>query len=69
MDEDISWRSMDCLESEPQSTQTGLAASAESLAVLQQRSVQMQTDVCLQRLWKSFQDLNIEETTTSLLKL
>lgn len=35
MDENISWRSMDRLESDPQSTQTGLAASIESLAVLQ----------------------------------
>lgn len=64
MDENIPWRSMDCLKSDTQCTQTGLAASVESLAVLQQRSVQMQTDVCLQRLWKSFQDLNKDPTTT-----
>lgn len=62
MDENIPWRSMDCLKSDTQRTQTGLAASVESLAVLQQRSVQMQTDVCLQRLWKSFQDLNKDPT-------
>lgn len=67
MDENIPWRSMDCLKSDTQGAQTGLASSVESLAVLQQRAVQVQTDVCLQRHWKSFQDLKKEATNSDVI--
>lgn len=59
VDQNISWRSMDCLEPHTQGAQTGLAASMEGLAVLEKRPVQVQADVCLQRLWESFQHLNV----------
>lgn len=34
VDQNISWRSVDCLEPHPQCTQAGLTASVESLDVL-----------------------------------
>lgn len=62
MDENVPGRSVDRLEPHGQSTQAGLAASMESVAVLQKGSVQVQTDVCLQGLWEPFQHLHLGKT-------
>lgn len=57
MDQGVSWWGVCGLELHSQSTQAAFSGTLKSFTVLQQCTVQMQTDVCLQALWEALQHL------------
>ena len=60
MDQGVARRGVGGLEAYSQRTQTPFVGSPERLAVLEQGAVQVQADVRLQTLWKTFQHLETE---------
>lgn len=57
MDQCVTRRCVGGLELHGQRPEAALGGAFKSLAVLQQRPVQMKADICLETLWETFQHL------------
>lgn len=57
MDQRVAGRGVGGLKLHGQRPEAALSGAFKGLAVLQQRSVQVEADVCLKTLWEPFEDL------------